>query len=102
MKKKGADDEDVRILSTEEEKSIESVSMLKRKNGEYLYPGGLHFRFLLATGLRVGEYICLKWEDYDPKNHILSITKSVHQVKADKNDSVETNYLALEGTTKKQ
>ena len=100
LKDKNADDEDVRILSSEEEQAILEKSIEKRKNGNYKYPGGIHIRFLLSTGLRIGEYICLRWRDYDKTNHILRIDKCVHPVKTNNKEEAETNYFSLEGSTK--
>ncbi len=99
-KSKGADDEDVRILTDEEERKIIETAYERLQNGDYRYPGGIHARFLLATGLRVGEYISLKWKDYDRKNHILRVNKSRHQVKSGSSDTGETRYITEEGTTK--
>lgn len=99
LKEKTADDEDVRIMtSVEKEKALE-VALSKWSNGSYKYTGGIHYRFLLNTGLRVGEYIALRWEDYDFENHILRINKNRHVVKAAEGES-ERKYIALEGTTK--
>jgi len=100
LKTKGADDVDVKVLSAEEENLFQAKAKETLKNGHYKYPGGLHGRFLLATGLRVGEYICLRWEDYSFEDHILKVSKSSHQVKADGDESVETSYVAFEGGTK--
>ena len=100
LKTKGADDEDVRILTSKEESLIYAKSVEIWGNNKYKYPGGIHFRFLLNTGMRVGEYICLRWEDYEPQSRILRIDKCRHQVRAGEDDDSETNYIALEGTTK--
>ena len=100
LKNKGANDEDVKVLSDKEESLFIEKSKETKKDGHYKYPGGLHGRFLLATGLRIGEYIILRWEDYNFKDHILTVEKSSHQVKTGEDESAETNYVALEGGTK--
>ncbi|MGN1383570.1 MAG: tyrosine-type recombinase/integrase [Eubacterium sp.] len=36
----------------------------------------LALAFMLNTGLRVGECIALKWDDYDSRNHILNVRRN--------------------------
>ena len=96
---KSADDEDVRIMTSEDKEKALLAAMETWKNKSYKYPGGIHMRFLVNTGMRVGEYIALRWEDYDFENHILRINKCSHMVKSDSEDS-EISYVAMEGTTK--
>ncbi len=50
--------------------------------------------------MRVGEYISLRWEDYNFSNHILKVEKSSHQVKAERFEVAETSYVGFEGQTK--
>lgn len=101
LKEKKADDEDVRILTSEEKAKAWSVASERWPNGKYKYAGGLHFKFLVETGPRVGEWIALRWEDYDFENRILRINKSRHLVKADKDEvEKEVSYIAHEGDTK--
>lgn len=101
LKKKGADDADVIILSDTEKTKAWEIASEKWSNGNYKYPGGLHFKFLVETGLRVGEWIALRWEDYDFKNNILKIEKNRHLVKANEDEtSEEVSYIAHEGDTK--
>ena len=38
------------------------------------------YRFLLATGLRIGECLALSWSDIDFKDHTVSISKTVVRV----------------------
>lgn len=91
--------EDVIVLSEKDEKLFVEESNKKDANGKYLYTGALHGQFLLRTGMRVGEYICLRWSDYNPELHILTINKTRHQIK-NKDENVSTNYVANEGKTK--
>lgn len=101
LSEKGSDDVDVKILSSEEKAKVWDMASTRWSNGNYKYPGGLHFKFLVETGLRVGEWIALRWEDYDFKNRILKINKCRHLVKANDDETEkEVNYIAQEGETK--
>jgi len=101
LKKTDADDVDVVHLSKEEKTKIWEVASEKLPDGSYKYLGGIHFRFLVESGLRVGEWIALRWEDYNFDENILRIEKCRHQVKVDLNDTKSnSNYRAHEGNTK--
>lgn len=98
---KGSDDVDVRILTSEEKDKLWEIASVKWLNGKYKYLGGLHFKFLVETGLRVGEWIALRWEDYDFENRILTVNKCRHLVKAKEGEiETEIKYVAYEGDTK--
>ena len=98
---KGSDDVDVRILTSEEKDKLWEIASAKWLNGKYKYLGGLHFKFLVETGLRVGEWIALRWEDYDFENRILTVNKCRHLVKAKEGEiETEIKYVAYEGDTK--
>lgn len=97
----GADDEDVRILSAEEKIKVWELASARWSNGKYKYVGGVHFKFLVETGLRVGEWIALRWEDYDFDNKILTVNKRRHLVKANEGETEkEVKYIAEEDDTK--
>ena len=51
----------------------EQAALIKAAKNDVL---GEIYIFLLHTGLRKGEFINLRWEDYDAGKHTLSITKS--------------------------
>jgi len=100
LENKNADDVDVKVLTIQEELCFLITAKEKKPYGQYKYPGGIHGRFLLKTGIRIGEYIALRWKDYDRENHILRVNKSRHPVKALEHEDVETSYISLEGSTK--
>ena len=101
LKQTDANDEDVRIISAVEKAKVWEIASARWSNGKYKYRGGLHFKFLVETGIRVGEWIALRWKDYDFKNRILTINKCRHLVKANEGETEkEVNYIAQEGDTK--
>lgn len=99
MEEKGASDEDVLVLSDEEKQKIIETSDMKWSNGSYRYSGHFFIKFLLETGMRVGELITLRWKDYDSQNHLLVIDKSTKRVKSD-SDTDDRKYESVEGKTK--
>lgn len=48
------------------------------ERGDYLW---LAWRLLLATGLRRGELLALRWRDIDFKNHVITVARSMSYVK---------------------
>ncbi|MBR4731490.1 MAG: tyrosine-type recombinase/integrase [Lachnospiraceae bacterium] len=101
LETKEANEADVIVLSEEEEQRFLAETLRRNaNNGEYKYAGGLYGRLLLHTGMRVGEMISLKWEDYDEKNGLLTICKSTSVTR--NRDGGDRKYVSVQGTTKNQ
>lgn len=64
---------EIHVLSLEDEKKL-----LAALEGERL---GVFFLVALATGLRRGELLGLKWEDVDLKNGVIKVRRSLTRVK---------------------
>ena len=63
------------------------MSLTEQKKFINLITGGKYeyiFRFVLQTGLRVGEVLALKWSDIDFENNILTICRSLNEDKSKK------------------
>ena len=44
------------------------------------YRYGVFIRFTLATGVRLGELLGLRWEDIDLENNLISVNRTVQRV----------------------
>ena len=103
MKQKNANDEDVLVLSDEEIKKFLETCFIRDKKTGTFNMSGLYGAFLLYTGLRVGEFISLKWSDINLESGILIVDKSSSIVKnRETNHSEERNYIAIIKETKNQ
>ena len=67
--------ERIAMSKNEQKIFIEAIT-----GGKYEYI----FRFVLQTGLRVGEVLGMKWSDIDYKNNTLSVNRSLNQDKREK------------------
>ena len=102
LESKAEADADVIVLSPDEIERFNEECIKKHPTGAYMYAGGLYGRLLLHTGMRVGEMISLRWSDYDEEEHLLTINKSTSVVKNRNKKDGESNYIAVQGTTKNQ
>ncbi|MBR3306940.1 MAG: tyrosine-type recombinase/integrase [Lachnospiraceae bacterium] len=93
---KSADETDVRVLSPSQEKAFREEALRRGKNGNYIYIQGLCFVLLLETGMRVGELLALRWDDYDKDDGILKISKG--RVRVRKGNKVDARKDKLEYT----
>lgn len=78
-------DKDVKLTGKEGRERI-AMNKDEQKNFIKAITGGKYeyiFRFVLQTGLRVGEVLGMKWSDIDYKNNILSVNRSLVQNKND-------------------
>ncbi|MBQ4534316.1 MAG: site-specific integrase [Ruminococcus sp.] len=62
----------IEILNREEQQRLMYVS----KSFRY----GVFIRFTLATGLRLGELVALRWEDLDTKKSMISIRRTLNRL----------------------
>ncbi len=97
---KQAEDADVIVLSEEEKDAFLQESVRRNKwNGKFKFAGGLYGRFLLHSGLRVGEFIASKWKKYDAKNAFFTVEENMVRAK-NRQENEETKYVNIVGSTK--
>lgn len=103
LSNKKAEDADVMVFSTEEEKAFVEEARKTDSNGQAVYPAGDYLLLLLYTGMRCGELIGLRWNAVDLKNGLLVIDRNASMAKnRNKKSNDENNYIMIEGTTKNQ
>lgn len=103
MKQKSANEADVSVLSTEEERLfVQEAMSITKNNGKYKYPAGLYGLLLLYTGMRCGEMLALRWEDVDLEQGILTIEKSRSIAKNRTGGEGSNKYVLVEGSTKNE
>ncbi len=84
----------VEAFTKEEQQKIEILAQTKRK-----YFG---IMFALYTGVRIGELLALKWEDFDERESIIKVSKTTYMLKKDNgtweqiNDSPKTQSSVRE------
>jgi len=59
----------------------DSTSKYCKEVANYRFPRAYAYLFIIYTGLRMGELLALKWSDYNPENHTISINKDVSEYK---------------------
>jgi len=86
------ENKEIKILSKDDQ-----LLFLKVVNSNRL---GIAFIVSLATGLRVGELLGLRWEDVDMDNNILNVNQTIGRVKLfDENSSVKSKLAFGEPKT---
>ena len=98
---KDANDADVSTLSDEEIERFRETALATYNNGNLKYSGGYYCLLLLYTGLRVGEMLALRWDDWDGGHLIINKSISMAKNREKKRES-DNNYISIEGTTKNQ
>lgn len=76
----------VQVSGKEQEERL-PMNLVEQKKFINLITGGKYeyiFRFVLQTGLRVGEALALRWSDIDYENNILTICRSLNEDKSKK------------------
>ena len=76
----------VKVSGKEQEERL-PMNLVEQKKFINLITGGKYeyiFRFVLQTGLRVGEALALRWSDIDYENNILTICRSLNEDKSKK------------------
>lgn len=85
--------EDIVVLDIEEQKTF--IEAIKGHNLEML------FMFDLATGLRLGELLALRWDDINIKDKVVKINKSIKKVTyIDKEDKRTSKVIEQTPKTK--
>ena len=79
----------IEILTREEQQRL----MYKSYNFRY----GIFIRLTLATGIRLGELLGLRWEDIDTKNSMLNIRRTLNRLpKVDYNGSGNSTEIVIQ------
>lgn len=71
----------IEIFTDEEVKKIIEVADMKYKNGVLKYKNGWSIVLMIYTGIRLGEALALKWEDYDETNNTISVNRNLVLIK---------------------
>jgi integrase len=82
------------IFTEEEVKQLTGAANTRFGNGELRYKNGWAFVLMIYTGLRMGEMLALKWQDYDEGTRTLTIKKNVALVK--NRTGTGTNYKLVQ------
>ena len=91
----------VRFFSKEEVSLILEECDRKYNTGAPVYIYGDAFVLMLNTGIRIGELIGLKKEDWNREEKTLSIKRNVQMVKErDADGDVTSRYIAISNSTK--
>ncbi len=69
------------IFSEEELKLLVDVANSRFGNGVLRYRNGWGIILMIYTGLRMGEALALKWEDYNEEEQTLLIRKNIGLIK---------------------
>ena len=81
---------DMSFFDYEEMKRIYDESIRKFSNDKYVYAkNGLAIALLMFTGLRIGEALALRYEDYDSINKILHVRRTLTRVRSSKTGKYE-------------
>jgi integrase len=72
---------EVEILSEEEVRKLAEASTARYENGRLKFRYGWAFILMIYTGVRMGEMLALKWDDYNEEDRTLSISKNLVLVK---------------------
>jgi integrase len=79
---------EIKVLTIEEQ-----IKFLNTARNHRL---GCSFVLALATGLRLGELLALKWSDIDFKNGTLHVKRSVSRVKEFESKTISKNKLVIQ------
>jgi integrase len=72
---------EIEIFSEQDLKVLAEVADSRFSNGELRYKNGWGIILMIYTGIRMGEALALKWEDYDEEEKNLIIRKNIGLVK---------------------
>lgn len=67
-------------LSDEEIIKFREAALVKNKAGQIKYRDGIILVIMVATGMRIGEILALKWDDIDFENERIHIHSTVQKV----------------------
>lgn len=70
-----------RALTIDEIHRLKDAAAAKWGNGASIYPLGAAVTFMLNTGLRAGEAIALKWQDYNETKALLYVRDTIKKVR---------------------
>ncbi len=97
---KKRDDGDITFYKADEIAKIKAEALRVWGNGAPVYYNGLSIVILMYTGLRVGEYLALKWDkNIDFNARTISVTGNAVLVRAPKGSA--TNYVLVDQNTTK-
>lgn len=87
---------DIVVLDEEEIQKFVAEATRTYKNGKPVYRYGQGLKFILYTGLRIGEALNLKWEDIDLKRCVVEVRGNLIAVKnRNKKNENDNNYILI-------
>ena len=93
---------EIYVYSENEIKDIIREATKTYRNGKYVYYNGLAFVLILHTGLRCGEVLGLKWNDYDPDSRSIKVRSDVEYIQERDEDLEKTGrQIAIRQNTPK-
>ncbi|NJD02192.1 MAG: site-specific integrase [Ruminiclostridium sp.] len=90
---------EIEIFTEDELKILTHIADSQFSNGELRYKNGWGVILMIYTGMRMGEALALKWEDFDENEKKLLIRKNIGLVKNRTGEG--KNYTLLEQDTLK-
>lgn len=92
---------DIKVFTEKEVALIQEELNRKYSNGTSVYLYGEAYIIMLNTGLRMGELLGLKWEDYDEDNKQIHVKRNIQVVKKRSvTGEAEQGYELKEQSTK--
>ncbi|MCX7924034.1 MAG: site-specific integrase [Clostridia bacterium] len=85
---------EVEIFSDDEIKKITEAASARFGNGTLKYKNGWAFILMIYTGMRMGEMLALKWQDFNEEARTLTIKRNIALVK--NRMAKGTNYKLVE------
>lgn len=93
---------DIDIFTDDEVIRLIEVAQSTYSNGVLKYRNGWGIILMIYTGLRIGEALALKWEDYDSNEKTLTVHMNLALIKnRDNDENDEPNYILVAQDTVK-
>lgn len=101
LTEKGANTADVTVLSQMEVNAFVEEALKQNKNGKYVYSAGAYCLLLLYTGMRIGELLALRWQDWEGDVLVIEKSRSMAKNRCTETET-EKRFVQIEGDTKNQ
>lgn len=75
------ENKEIEIFTDEEVKKVVEVAKSQYRSGALKFRNGWGIVLMIYTGIRMGEALALKWNDYDEENKTITVRKNIALVK---------------------